>query len=141
MEESVDLAKVAREAVKEEEKEARKKAKLDAKFGDGEEETVRFYSERKLVWIINLEGYKFSSKERELNFGHQNFQNSSTNWKFEPFIANLCSHLRRLMDIFLEIVAEVYPPMYFFKVRLLLRLWEYEFLKSLLLSIPVKYLE
>ena len=49
MEESVDLAKVAREAVKEEEKEARKKAKLDAKFGDGEEETVRFYSERKLA--------------------------------------------------------------------------------------------
>merc|ERR1711971_301176 len=40
MEESVDLAKIAREAVKEEEKEARKKAKLDAKFGDGEEETV-----------------------------------------------------------------------------------------------------
>ena len=40
MEESVDLRKVARDAVKEEEKEAKKKAKLDEKFGDGEEETV-----------------------------------------------------------------------------------------------------
>ena len=42
MEESVDLRKVARDAVKEEEKEAKKKAKLDEKFGDGEEETVIF---------------------------------------------------------------------------------------------------